>query len=50
MAVVAEQLSVDAVIASVLSELQNISSLKEKQRTTWKTFSDGNNVYTFPES
>ncbi len=39
--------SVDAAIASVLSELESISSLKEEQRTTMKAFLDGKDVFSF---
>ena len=36
-----EEVSIDAVIASVISELENISSLKEEQRTALTAFLDG---------
>ncbi len=39
--------SVDAAIASNLSELESISSFKEKQRTTLKAFLDEKNVFAF---
>ncbi len=37
--------SIDATIASVLSELESISSLKEEQTTTLKAFLDGEEVF-----
>ena len=40
-----EEVSIDAVIASVISDLERISSLKEEQRTTQKAFLHGNNVF-----
>ncbi len=45
MVVVREQLSIVAVIESVLSELKDISSLKQEQRTIMNAFLDGNNVF-----
>ncbi len=44
MVAVPEQVNIDTAIISVLSELENISSLKEKQRTTLKAFLDGEDV------
>ncbi len=38
--------SIDATIASVLSEMESISSLKEEQRTSLKAFLDGKDVLT----
>ncbi len=38
MAVVPKQVSVDAAIATVLSDLKTISSLKEKQKTALQAF------------
>lgn len=40
----AEEVSMDAAISGVLSELDNISSLKEEQRMVWKAFLDGKDV------
>ncbi len=45
MAAVPENLSIDAAIASVLSELESVSTLKEKQSTTLKAFLDGKHVF-----
>ncbi len=42
---VSEQVSIDAATASVLSELESISSLKEEQRTTLKAFLNGKIVF-----
>ena len=42
--VVPKKVSVDAAIASVISELESISSLKEEQRTALKAFLDGKYV------
>ncbi len=42
---VSEQVSIDAAIVSVLSELESNFSLKEKQRTTVKAFLDVKNVF-----
>ncbi len=39
------ELSMDASIAAVLSELDNISSLKEEQRTAPKAFLGGKDVF-----
>ena len=40
-----EEVSVDTVVASVISELERISSLKEEQRTTLKAFINGKDVF-----
>ena len=40
-----EKVSVDTVLASVISELESISSLKEEQRTTLKAFIDGKRCF-----
>ena len=40
-----EEVSIDIVRASVLSELERISSLKEKQTTALKGFVDGKDVF-----
>ena len=40
-----EEVSVDTTIASVLSELENISSLKEEQRMTLEAFLHGQDVF-----
>ncbi len=47
MTAVPEQVSIDSntALASVPSELQSISTLKEEQRTV-RTFLDGKNVFT----
>ncbi len=37
---------VSASIASVLSEMESISSLKEKQKSTLRAFLDGKDVFT----
>ncbi len=46
MAVVPEQVSVAAALALILSELENIPSLKEEQRMKLKAFLDGKNDFT----
>ncbi len=38
--------SINAAAASVLSELESVSSLKEEQRTTLNIFLDGKDVFT----
>ena len=40
-----EEVSIDSVIASVISELERISSLKEEQRTTLKAFNGGKRCF-----
>ena len=40
-----EEVTVDAVIASVTSELESISSLKEEQRMTLKASLEGEDVF-----
>lgn len=40
-----KEVSVDPAITSVISELKNISSLKEEQRTALKAFFDGKDVF-----
>lgn len=44
-----EEVSVDAAIVSVISELERISSLKEEQRTTLKAFLRGKHVFGLPD-
>ena len=39
-----EEVSIDTAIASVISELESISSLKEEQRTTLKAFLHGQDL------
>ena len=41
-----EDVSTDAVITSVISELERISSLKQEQRIAVKAFIDGKDVFT----
>lgn len=43
-----KEVSVNAAVAAVSSELDNISSLKEEQKTKRKAFPDGNDVFTLP--
>ena len=40
-----KEVNVDAAVASVISELESISSLKETQRTTLEDFLDGKHVF-----
>ena len=40
-----KKVSVDAAIASIISELESISSLKEEQRTALKAFLNGKDVF-----
>ena len=41
-----EEVSLDTEIASVISELESISSSKEEQRTTLKAFLHGKDVFS----
>ncbi len=43
----AKEVSMDVALAAVLSELNNISSLREEQRKALKAFLGGKNVFAF---
>lgn len=45
MMVAPKEVSVDAAVTSVISELERISSLKEEQRMTMKAFLNENDYY-----